>query len=117
MAKKKGAADESTEAKSKAKKPSAAKKPPAKKPVAKKPAKKKKDEDKVETAAEREDVIEAEILAETPASVEAEREEAIVTAEIEVEPEVEATPLTEEEQELSAVYGEELTAPASAHSE
>src|SRR4029079_13896109 len=55
-----------------------------------------------ETAPEIADVIEAEIIAETPASV------------MEV---VEAAPLSDEEQELSTIYGDDLSAPATAHAE
>ncbi len=91
-----------------------------KKPAAKKPRGKKKEDtaatvEAVETAPEISEVIEAEILAETP--VEPITEE---TAAVEVEDEEleeAAAPLSEEEQELSAIYGDDLTAPAIASRE
>lgn len=123
MAKKKSteetasAAGESASEKKKATaKKGAAKKPAAKKPAAKKPRPKKKTqpepvvaaEEVVETAPEIGDVIEAEIIAETPSDLTEENE--VVAAEAE---EVEAEPvLSDEERELSAIYGEDLTAPA-----
>ena len=112
MTKKKvdGAVDEaSDEVAAKPKKKPAPKKASAKKPAKpKKPAKKKDDaadEPMIEAAAES-DVIDAEIVAETP---------------IGDEP-VDAAPppdtLTDEERELSAIYGEETSgAPAKAHAE
>jgi hypothetical protein len=87
-----------------------AKKPAAKKPSRAKASTKKEEpvvvEESVETAPELGDVIEAEIIAETPA----ERTE-------ENEP-VEAAPeLSDEERELSSIYGDDLTAPAMANQE
>lgn len=96
----------------------------AAKPAAKKPSKKKAEEkiekieaaeapiveaieEKVETSPEVADVIEAEIIAETPAGDITDENEA-------VEPAVE---LSEEERELSSIYGEDLDAPARAHTE
>ncbi len=85
--------------------------PAAKKPAAKKPApRKKKDTAPNETVEAKtdpaSDVIDAEIIAETP------------TSEIEDdEPAVEATPMSDEERELSAVYGEDLNAAKGAHGE
>jgi hypothetical protein len=118
MAKKKtaedGQADDAAETKKKPAKKAAAKKAPAKKPAAKKPARgKKKDEpvvaeEAIEAAPDVADVIEAEIIAETPVTV---------TEAEEVEVEAEAVPLSEEEQELSAIYGDDLSAPAAAHRE
>jgi hypothetical protein len=128
MAKKKSTEETATaagesagEKKKAAAKKGAAKKPAAKKPAAKKPAAKKsrakKDtqpelvvaaEEVVETAPEIGDVIEAEIIAETPSDLTEENE--VVAAEAE---EVEAEPvLSDEERELSAIYGDDLTAPA-----
>jgi hypothetical protein len=121
MSKKKSAGEGSTESaeasSKKAKKPAAAaKKPAAKKPAAKgaaakKPARAKRDTtqsvpiEAIEVLSEGEslnDVIEAEIVAETPA------EELTASA-----PE-----LTDEERELSAIYGEDTTGtPSKAHSE
>jgi hypothetical protein len=119
MAKKKtaedGQADDAGETKKKPAKKAAAKKAPAKKPAAKKPARgKKKDEpvvaeEAIESAPEGGDVIEAEILAETPVTEAVEAEAA--------ELEEEAVPLSDEEQELSAIYGDDLSAPAAAHRE
>jgi hypothetical protein len=138
MAKKKSAEDsadgtETTSEKKKAKKAPAkkatAKKPAAKKPAAKKPRAEKKEEpmaEVLETAPEVADVIEAEILAETPSEVTEEREaiEAAVEAvpelieeELEEALEEEPVQLSEEEQELSAIYGEDLSAPAMANQE
>lgn len=118
MSKKKSdaAGDSAEAAPKKAKKPAAPKKAaaakkPAAKPAGKKPRGKKEAPvevvapEAVEVLGEGEalnDVIDAEIVAETPA-----------------EPEVEAAPvLTEEEQELSAIYGEEVASGTStAHGE
>jgi len=90
----------------------------AKKPPAKKPRGKKQDEpataeaieaaEAVETAPELGDVIEAEIIAETPIADMTEENEAVV---------VEAAPLSDEERELSAIYGDDLSAPAVANRE
>ena len=120
-----GAADEGGASTSKAtkKKSSGAKKAApkkaAKKPAAKKPAKKKADDksarlekvepvaEAIDTAPEVADVIEAEIIAETPASDITDENEA-------VEPPAQ---LSDEEQELSTIYGDDLTAPARAHTE
>jgi hypothetical protein len=117
MAKKKtaddsaAAADGTTEKKRPAKKTVAkkatAKKPPAKKARAKTATKKEEPafavEPAVETAPELGDVIDAEIIAETPAEAS--------------EP-VEAAPeLSDEERELSSIYGDDLTAPAMANQE
>lgn len=124
MAKKKNAEETATaagsagEKKKAASKKGAAKKAPAKKPAAKKPRPTKKKaapareavaaEEAVETAPEIGDVIEAEIIAETPSDVTEENE----VVEVEAEP-----VLSEEERELSAIYGEDLTAPALANQE
>ena len=97
----------------KAKKKPAAKKPPAKKAAAPKKARGKKKDDEaaenqvVDTAPEVADVIEAEIIAETPASAEQTDENDAV----------EPAALSEEEQELSAIYGDDLSKPATAHAE
>ena len=116
-----------------AKKPSA-KKPAAKKPAAKKPRAKKPAEAEATIAAEAaevvreeraehareaaeeragriaEEVVDAEIVAEIPA------EEVEAAAEV-VEPVEAEAELSDEERELSAVYGEEMGAPATAHAE
>ena len=120
-----GASDEGGASTSKAtkKKSSGAKKAAPKKadkkPAAKKPAKKKADDksarlekvepvaEAIDTAPEVADVIEAEIIAETPASDITDENEA-------VEPPAQ---LSDEEQELSTIYGDDLTAPARAHTE
>jgi hypothetical protein len=86
----------------------------AKKPAAKKPRPKsatKKDEPAVveeamQTAPEIGDVIEAEIIAETPAE-----------ASEDVEPVAPPPELSDEERELSSIYGDDLTAPAMANQE
>ncbi|HSD90666.1 MAG TPA: restriction endonuclease, partial [Kofleriaceae bacterium] len=116
MAKKKSSDESGAEPEAKAKKKSTAKKAPAaKKATAKKPSRARKKTDELEpvesvgTAPEVADVIEAEIIAETPAA-----ELADTTDEHAA---VEAAPLSEEEQELSAIYGEDLSAPARAHTE
>jgi hypothetical protein len=126
MAKKKNADDAAAaeggeaegETKKKAAKKTAPKKATARKPAGAKkarPAKGKKDDDTteaaVDTAPEVADVIEAEIIAETPAMDVTEENEAVEAAQIE------ATPLSEEEQELSAIYGDDLNAPAVANRE
>jgi hypothetical protein len=67
---------------------------------------KKKSTAAVETAPEVSDVIEAEIISETPA------EEVIV-----VETIVPPVELSDEERELSSIYGEDLDKPATAHAE
>lgn len=87
-----------------------------KKPAAKKPRGKKKEDTAatveavaaVETAPEISEVIEAEILAETPVEPITEETEAVDVEEVEEA----AAPLSEEEQELSAIYGDDLSAPA-----
>jgi len=138
MAKKKNAdaaadAAETTAKAGKKKAVGGAKKASAKKPstkaAAKKPRPKKKAapvvvEEAVETASELGEVIEAEILAETPAEV-TEENEAVEAAGAEAELAAEqldldveaAPPLSEEEQELSAIYGDDLSAPAMANQE
>lgn len=115
MAKKKSADEQAAEGGETApKKKSAAKKAPAKKasdkpakkPAAKKPSRSKKKTDApeaLETSPEIADVIEAEIIAETP--VEA------------MEAEASAPEMSDEERELAAVYGDDLSAPATAHGE
>jgi len=117
MAKKKSSDESGAEPEAKAKKKSTAKKPPvAKKAAAKKPRPTKKKAEEAEaveaevvgTAPEVADVIEAEIIAETPAELAESTDE---------HPPVEAAPLSEEEQELSAIYGADLSAPARAHTE
>ncbi|HUS28303.1 MAG TPA: restriction endonuclease [Kofleriaceae bacterium] len=117
MAKKKSSGDAEGDAEAtKTKKKTAAKKPAAKKAAApKKSRSKKKDADEsenavVDTAPEVADVIEAEIIAETPASAMADSTDENDA----VEP---PTALSEEEQELSAIYGDDLTKPATAHRE
>ena len=102
------------------KKPSGAKKaaakPAAKKPAAKKPAPKKKHGRRrprqIEAAAEDRrrdrrpsvaDVIEAEIIAETPAAISTDEDRGASSR---------AELADEEEQELSAIYGDDLAAPA-----
>ncbi|MFT3699842.1 MAG: restriction endonuclease [Kofleriaceae bacterium] len=113
MAKKKTDGTEASDKKKPAAKKSApAKKStaPAKKPAAKKPARAKKDTQVEQIAAEAvevldegealNDVIEAEVVAETPAEV--------------IEAPVELTP---EEQELTAIYGEDTTGASAAHAE
>jgi hypothetical protein len=115
MAKKKSSGDgEGTETEAKAtKKKTAAKKPAAKKAAARagKTARgKKKDAEEpaevVDTAPEVADVIEAEIIAETPVTE--------LQADSTDEP---PAALSEEEQELSAIYGDDLSKPATAHAE
>jgi len=83
----------------KAKKPAAAKKPPARKKKDTEPL------EAVDTSAAA-DVIEAEIIAETPAEV----IEAVEAVEA-------APPMSDEERELAAVYGEDLNAAPGAHGE
>jgi len=130
MAKKQDGADDGTEVseesgadKKAGKKKPAAKKPAAKKPAAKKkPAGKKKPEKKQEEAEQLrfavepeiveapavepgdEDVEEAELIAETPVELAEPREQAPVE-------------LSPEEQELQALYGEDLAKPGIAHAE
>ena len=119
MSKKKSAGDGTSEpASASKKKPAPAKKAapvkkaaakPAAKPAAKKPARGKKDTqvekvppESIEVLGEGEalnDVIDAEIVAETPIEV------------------IEAPALTDEEQELSAIYGEDVSGQATAHQE
>jgi hypothetical protein len=105
----------------KKKKPAAAKKPAAPKkaakPAAKKPAKpKKKKADVSETEpTQRFEAIETGaqmVLDVDDVIVDDEIEDAVVLAETPVAP-----ALTEEEQALSAIYGEDLVAPATAHAE
>ena len=120
MAKKKNADESATEggeageAKKKSAKKTAPKKA-AKRPAGKKPPRGKKQDEPaaaagaIDTAPEVSDVIEAEIIAETPASEISED-----TGETEA---VEAAPLSEEERELAAIYGEDLSAPAVANRE
>jgi hypothetical protein len=117
MAKKKNADESADGGKKKAaggaKKASAKK--AEKKPAAKKPprGKKKTDapaEEVVQTAPEIGDVIEAEIIAETPIEVTLEDSELVEAAS-------DAVPLSEEERELSAIYGDDLSAPAMANQE
>jgi len=95
-----------------AKKATAKKKPAAKKPRTKKPTQAQAGAEPepaaievepagIDTAPELADVIEAEIIAETPAAEMIEQ----------------AAPLSDEEQELSTIYGEDLSAPATAHAE
>jgi hypothetical protein len=95
----------------KAKKKPAKKPAPAKKARAPKKPKKTEEQPVVEAALAEpsDDIVDAEIVAETPVTAAPEDTD-------------EATPvpapvLTEEEQELSAVYGEDLAAPAIAHAE
>ena len=104
MAKKKSTDEAAADGAAK-KKSAAKKKPAAKKPAAKKARAKKEEAEEavpVETAPEETvEVIDAEIISEEPAIEEA----------------VEAAPeLTDEERELSAIYGD-VSAPASAHGE
>lgn len=121
MAKKKNADEaagngaDSGDKKKAAGKKTAPKKASAKKPAAaKKPRPKKKEEpavveQKMETAPELGDIIDAEIIAETPGDMTEENEP------IEA---VESTPeLSDEERELSTIYGDDLTAPAIANQE
>jgi hypothetical protein len=123
MAKKKTAGEpaaEGDEVAGESKKKSAKKAAPkkAKKPAAKKPRGKKPEgpaagveaAETVETAPEVADVIEAEIIAETPSSE-------ITDETAPVEPAEAAGELSEEERELSAIYGEDLSAPAVANRE
>jgi hypothetical protein len=141
MAKKKtadGSAAEGTESAAKGKKKAAggAKKASAKKadkkPAPRKPARTKKKpepsavvvEEAVETAPEIGDVIEAEILGETPIyTIEGDEIEVHTEADLDLDEPVDATqdagaaPLSEEEQELSAIYGDDLSAPAMANQE
>ncbi len=107
---KKKSAKKTTAKKATAKKPAAGKKPRAKKPT-KEPAVAAPDEAAVETAPEVADVIEAEIIAETP-STEITEDNEVVEAILE-----DAAPLSDEERELSAIYGEDLHAPAVANRE
>jgi hypothetical protein len=127
MAKKKTADDsaadgtEGTDKKKAGKKPAAKKATAKKPPAAKKPRGKKKEEPaaeaeaaadftgEIETAPELGDIIEAEIIAETPVDTTEETEP--------VEPAEEAAELSPEEQELSAIYGDDLSAPAMANQE
>jgi len=94
------------------KKAAPVKKAPAKKPAAKKPPPRKKKDtaetpvEAVEAASDAAEVIDAEIVAETPAS--------------ELEDAADETPpveLSDEEKELSSVYGEDLTSAPVAHGE
>lgn len=88
-------------------KPAAKKKAPAKKAAPKKARAKKAEAPVVAAAPEVEEVADAEIIAETP-----------ITAELIVEDAPAALPLSDEEKELTAIYGEDLTAaPATAHAE
>ncbi len=129
MSKTTAAEGEASEAKKKrapAKK-GAAKKAPAKKPAAKKaPARSKKktkepDVESPETidvsVTESEPVEDAEVLAETPADAldaSADLDDDEDEDAPDVEPAVELSP---EEQELAAIYGDDLSAPATAHAE
>src|SRR2546423_291961 len=102
------------------------KKPAAKKAAARKPAAKKrgkKEEPEAVEAAEHavpepmddaEDVVDAEILAETRIDVGEAGTEAAPQVDVVEES---AASMSEEERELSAVYGEDLNAPAIAHTE
>jgi hypothetical protein len=129
MAKKKTADESAAEGgkkKAAGAKKASGKKAADKKPAAKKPArgKKKTDEQAVvveeamETAPEIGDVIEAEILGETPVFTTDTGEIPVLVGD---DPDVtEETPpvaLSEEEQELSAIYGADLSAPAMANQE
>lgn len=130
MAKKKStdaATDEASEtSKKKPAKKAPGRKAPAEKSVKKPAAKKapasrgkKKEAEPVQAeasveAAEDQDIIEAEILGETPATAPVDEDEG---DDEEGEPAVEAAPLSDEERELSAVYGDDLGAPATAHAE
>lgn len=133
MAKKK-TAEEPTETGGSAGEKKKAKKAPAKKATAKKPAAKKQPrarkkeepaaEQAVEAAPETGDVIEAEIMAETPSEpISAAEVQEVEHPDLDLDEQVDATqepltvPLTEEEQELSVIYGEEITAPALASQE
>jgi len=122
------ATGEESAAKKKPKK-AAAKKPAAKKATAKKPAAKKPAAKKAKPvahdqlsevsheiididaliASDLDDVEDAEVIAETPAS---EIDEDAIT-EVAIEP----PPLSEEEQQLATIYGDDLSAPATAHTE
>ena len=101
-------------AKKAAPKKAAAKKAPAKKAA---PARKKKPTvevdapETVEVVVREVEVEDAEVISETPAEVAAAIEHDDAP---DVEPAVELSP---EEQELSAIYGDDLTAPATAHTE
>ncbi|MEO8702555.1 MAG: restriction endonuclease [Kofleriaceae bacterium] len=124
-----GARKRSPTKKAAAKKP-AAKKPAAKKPAPKKPAAKKPVE-KVAAAVVvlvEDEIEDAEVIAETPIEVMQARGDADddddddddddAEPETHAAPEPVATPaMTEEEQELSAIYGTDLDAPATAHAE
>ena len=122
MSKKQTAEGEASEPKKKkpaggAKKP-AAKKPAAKKPAAKKPARKK--ADTISAAVEDTAASVAELVEATRADDEDDIEDAEVIAETPLEAmPVDEPPvaLTEEEQQLAAIYGDDLSAPAKAHGE
>jgi hypothetical protein len=110
------ASQESSKKKSAKKAPAKkAEKPAVKKPAAKKPAArgKKKESDSAAVSAEaaEQNIIEAEILGETPMAP------AVDEGDDEGEEAAEATPLSDEERELAAVYGDDLAAPAKAHAE
>lgn len=112
MAKKKSTDEAAADGAVTKKKPAPKKKPPAAKKTAapKKPRGKKEEAGEavpVETAPETTaEVIEAEIISEEPARAAEEREEAVEAA----------AELTDEEKELSAIYGD-VSAPAAAHGE
>ncbi|HEY5933394.1 MAG TPA: restriction endonuclease [Kofleriaceae bacterium] len=122
MSKKQTAEGEASEPKKKkpaggAKKP-AAKKPAAKKPAAKKPARKKKGDESTEA-----DTVSA-ALEDTAAAVADQLDDDIEDAEVIAETPLEAmavdeppVALTEEEQQLAAIYGDDLSAPAKVHGE
>src|SRR5688500_11650389 len=128
MAKKKSSAEgaEGAAPESKAtKKKTTAKKPAAKKAAAPKKPRgrdgKKKDAEAetenqvLDTAPEVADVIEAEIIAETPAAEIAGADDDDDDDDDEVE--WVAAPLSDEEQDLSAIYGDDLSKPATARAE
>jgi hypothetical protein len=102
-----GTSEKKRPAKKTAAKKATAKKPPAKKSRAKTQTKKEEPAvaaEVVETAPEVGDVIEAEIIAETPLTALADDA-------------VSAPELSDEERELSSIYGDDLTAPAMANQE
>ena len=104
MAKKKTTDESASEDKKKAKKP-AAKKPAAKKPRAKKATVSEPAPVTEPLEIRGGDVIEAEIIAETPVEM------------IVPEPDAPPAALSDEEQALSTIYGEDLSTPATAHAE
>jgi hypothetical protein len=125
MSKKQTAEGEASEPKKK--KPAGGKKAPAKKPAAKKPAAKKPSRKKKDTevnAALEETAVAVAELVETARAIDDDDDDDIEDAEVLAETPLEAmadveppAALTEEEQQLAAIYGDDLSAPAKVHGE